>query len=663
MHTETASEATAESPPLSGALIGEPGRKLRVCVLHPSAEGTSGPFTEEVDGICAPDYYDPEHYYEWTNVFLLKASATADLIKLVNSGKYDVYLNLCDGAWDEDRAGRDVIEALERLNVPYTGADEAFYEPSKIDMKKAAYFYGIQVPAWVHILGSPGQEEIGLAEVLAPPEQGGLSFPLIVKHPSGYGSVGMTKQAKVTNEEQLRQQVSFFVKEYGGALVEEFIAGSEFTVFVVEEPPEEVGDDPKLSDLVPVAYTPVECVFGPGEDFKHFDLKFVDFANIGWQPCKDPVLAERLKAAARDTYLATRGVSYGRCDFRVDAETGDIYFLEINPNCGVLYPPELAGSADFILTLDRDHNHRHFIAAILASAVHRHRCKQPAVAPAFIRVRPAQPAAVQITTADGKAVDGPKTDADGSGECEAPAAAAAAAVTIAASADGVDAPPAAAPAAPTDESTKHDESEAPGKSTPVVEDVTVAGTIEAGAAAPLAPTPMRRSGCSGRRLGMVAVRPILSGRLVQRNEHSQFTLASRSWVQRNWPAGSRERKMFDEAAYPLNEQVLVMPPTDLTKWTPLTHSCDPNTQLEGLNLVARRDIAKGEIITVDFAILYGPKLAAPFDCTCGSTRCRGRITPQDFMLPYIAEEYCKEHVSSFVLEARNRSLQSLPADH
>lgn len=27
---------------------------------------------------------------------------------------YDVYLNLCDGAWDEDRAGRDVVEALER---------------------------------------------------------------------------------------------------------------------------------------------------------------------------------------------------------------------------------------------------------------------------------------------------------------------------------------------------------------------------------------------------------------------------------------------------------------------------------------------------------------------------------------------------------------------
>ncbi|GIL54622.1 hypothetical protein Vafri_10346 [Volvox africanus] len=149
-------------------------------------------------------------------------------------------MNLCDGGWDEDRAGMDVVEALERLNLPYTGADRGFFEPSKVDMKIAAQQLGVTVPAWVHIkrFGPMGHEgvEKGLAEVLAPPEQGGLSFPLIVKHPSGYSSVGMTKQAKVTNEEQLRQQVDLLVRQFGGALVEEFVEGREFTVLVVEEP-------------------------------------------------------------------------------------------------------------------------------------------------------------------------------------------------------------------------------------------------------------------------------------------------------------------------------------------------------------------------------------------------------------------------------------------
>ncbi|GLC42957.1 hypothetical protein PLESTB_000282900 [Pleodorina starrii] len=624
MGTGTTCGPSAELAPMSGAIIGEPGRKLRVCVLHPSAEGTTGPFTEEIDGICKPDMYDPDGRYEWTNVFLKKATSTADLVRLVNSGQHDVFLNLCDGAWDEDRAGRDVVEALERLNAPYTGADAAFYEPSKIDMKKAAFFYGIQVPAWVHVQGGPGLEEVGVAEVLAPPQRGGLRFPLIVKHPSGYGSVGMTKQSKVTNEQDLRQQVSFFCREYGGALVEEFIEGREFTVLVVEEPLQgtqgAAGDcgcgerEPSLSDMVPVAYTPVECVFGPGEDFKHFDLKFINDDQIGWFPCREPELAERLKAAARDTYLATRGVSYGRCDFRVDATSGDIYFLEINPNCGVLLPPEDHGSADYILTLDPHHNHRHFLAAILASAVHRHRCKQPAVAPAF------------ITTTTTTTTTPPPPP-----------------------------PPPATPQPPLPENTTTTTTSTTTTTADGAAGAPAHGLDGVGAvAAAAAPAISRSGGGSGRRLAMVALRPISAGRLVQANEHSQMTLASRSWVERMWAAGSRERRMFDEAAFPLNEQVLVMPPTDLTRWTPLTHSCDPNTQLRGLDLVARRDIGKGEVITVDFATLYGPKLSAPFDCACGAATCRGRVTADDYTLPYIDEQYGEQHLSAFVAEARRR---------
>ena len=42
-----------------------------------------------------------------------------------------------------------------------------------------------------------------------------------------------------------------------------------------------------------------------------------------------------------------------------------MYLLEINPNCGVLYPPGLHGSADYILQLDPGHGHMAFIDAIL----------------------------------------------------------------------------------------------------------------------------------------------------------------------------------------------------------------------------------------------------------------------------------------------------------
>jgi D-alanine-D-alanine ligase len=46
-----------------------------------------------------------------------------------------------------------------------------------------------------------------------------------------------------------------FVRGYGGALVEEFITGREFTVLVVENPA-----DPQR----PQALVPVECSFSEG---------------------------------------------------------------------------------------------------------------------------------------------------------------------------------------------------------------------------------------------------------------------------------------------------------------------------------------------------------------------------------------------------------------
>jgi D-alanine-D-alanine ligase len=69
-------------------------------------------------------------------------------------------------------------------------------------------------------------------------------------------------------------------------LIEEFIEGREFTVLVAENPEDEDN---------PIAFMPVECRFGNGESFKHFDLKWVDHNTIGWVPCKEEELCNKLK--------------------------------------------------------------------------------------------------------------------------------------------------------------------------------------------------------------------------------------------------------------------------------------------------------------------------------------------------------------------------------
>lgn len=54
------------------------------------------------------------------------------------------------------------------------------------------------------------------------------------------------------------------------------------------------------------------------------------------------------------------------------------------------------------------------------------------------------------------------------------------------------------------------------------------------------------------------------------------------------------------------------------------HSCNPNAAIRGMNLIAWNCIKAGEQITIDYKRTE-QKLAAPFDCFCGTKFCKGRI--------------------------------------
>jgi D-alanine-D-alanine ligase len=73
--------------------------------------------------------------------------------------------------------------------------------------------------------------------------------------------------------------------------------------------------------------------------------------------------------AGRKLFIGLNGVSFGRCDIRVD-RTGEIYILEINPNCGILYALDEPGSADLVLLNDPE-GHKGFIDLIFRAALAR----------------------------------------------------------------------------------------------------------------------------------------------------------------------------------------------------------------------------------------------------------------------------------------------------
>lgn len=71
----------------------------------------------------------------------------------------------------------------------------------------------------------------------------------------------------------------------------------------------------------------------------------------------------------------------------------------------------------------------------------------------------------------------------------------------------------------------------------------------------------------------------------------------------------------------------------------VNHSCDPNLGVEGqITLVAMRDIQAGEEVCFDYAMVDMSD-ADEFDCACGSSLCRGRVTGEDWGSPELQKRY------------------------
>ena len=82
---------------------------------------------------------------------------------------------------------------------------------------------------------------------------------------------------------------------------------------------------------------------------------------------------------------------------------------------------------------------------------------------------------------------------------------------------------------------------------------------------------------------------------------------------------------------------LVLPPGTLAHFA--NHSCDPNLWLNGpYEVVARRDVAAGDELTIDYGTISG----APgfrMNCACGSPRCRGAVSSDDYAIAVLQDRY------------------------
>ena len=301
---------------------------MRICLLT-NQDLDADDFPEE-DWPCDPRPFLPDD--DWHLAPLMDKTTSVRQVEALIKQGFDLFFNLCDGPLDHEDPGIEVVRTLEKHGVPFTGATSEFFEPTRLNMKKACRKEGIATPKGVIVRCEEDMEK-ALTK---------LQFPMFVKHYSSYASVDLSRHSRVQTPEGLRRQVRKILARHRAALVEEYIAGVECTVLVAEN---------HKNPQQPITYTPVQYRFPEGESFKHEDLKWVEYEGLSAFPVADPQLDARLRDEAARFFVALRGASFGRCDIRV-AEDGTSYMLEMNSNCGIYYKEKDYGSADLCLSFD-----------------------------------------------------------------------------------------------------------------------------------------------------------------------------------------------------------------------------------------------------------------------------------------------------------------------
>lgn len=250
-----------------------------------------------------------------------------------------IVINLCDGDEINNAPGVNVIRYLKKSGLCFTGSDEYFYRitTSKIKMKEVFDRKNIPTAPWKIVTAENTNDSKIFEE---------LGNPLIVKPAISGGSLGVGIHSVIKNNKELDVQFQKLQEGYhgwslvdGGVFAEQFIEGPEFTTLIV-------GNSTSPRDCK--IYLPVERVFNaslpPHEKFLSFDRLWEmyeeetpinneeDFYNY---QTPEASLLQNICQVSFDAYKAVRGKGYCRVDLRMDRQTGKLYVLEVNAQCGL----------------------------------------------------------------------------------------------------------------------------------------------------------------------------------------------------------------------------------------------------------------------------------------------------------------------------------------
>lgn len=282
---------------------------------------------------------------------VIDLEATAELPTVLSSTPLDIVFNIAEGFKGRNRESQ-VPAMLELLDIPYTGSDPATLSLAldKALAKKIVRQAGILTPNFQLMV--TGKERLNKEFT---------TFPLIVKPVAEGSSKGVVTKSVCYSEAELRDVVKEIAGKYQQpALIEEYIGGREFTVGL-------------LGERRPRVLPPMEIVFldkaekNPVYSFQH-KLDWTDRIRYDAPAKIEPALLEKLRTAARNSFMALGCRDVARIDFRMD-DKGRIYFIECNPLPGLT-----PGWSDLVLiAAGAGMDYRTLIGEIMAPAIRRYK--------------------------------------------------------------------------------------------------------------------------------------------------------------------------------------------------------------------------------------------------------------------------------------------------
>ena len=225
--------------------------------------------------------------------------------------KPDKVINLVDSVYGKEYLAGAIPATLELLQIPYTGSGmlAISINANKYLSKSLLEQYGVTTPKYQLIRHS--NDEID--------EE--LDFPLFVKLNENHGSLEVSEASVCFDEKMANQRIDYLYKTYQQPiLLEEFIAGREITVIVVD------GGNKKIYAA--------EKIFHRAN---HDPFKEIVTFNDNWLSHEKTITYEKyelpdpVKKSVKTAFNILKIEDYAKFDFRLD-EAGRHYLTDVNVN-------------------------------------------------------------------------------------------------------------------------------------------------------------------------------------------------------------------------------------------------------------------------------------------------------------------------------------------